>query len=178
MDGLLGKVSDGKSFARRDHERFEAGVVEHLCKHFRLPSKAKSAMRSQFGARTGEYRLTLDAFYEQFPACPVYFVARVFRKVAMKSTVSRLLSRFLEQAFTKAFAGLDDDVPVDIQDSHAIALVFPWPYLPDGMVLHNRTRENDTAGGRFTWVSATGAYLTMEPMSVFLKTIDPGWANV
>lgn len=168
-----------------DEQNYENALVALLFARYNLPRKIKFEMLDEMKFGGESPRLTLAAFCRRFSNFPVYLVAKKFRTVSASCPVSRLFSDFRRRCFTQEFYSLQENLDEAEVAGRALGLIFDWPHLPGGkakgLVLHDRVPDNESAGVRMTWVGEDEERLTLEPLSVFLKSVDAdydsAWRN-
>ncbi len=119
---------------------------------------------------TGERRLTLDQFWERFSP-PVYLVAVKLGFVIENNPQAQIFAKFTKCSFVKRYLELHDnyqtlDAP--------LGMIFGWPGLPGGLILHNGERDQD-ADGVFTCWRSGDNWLVLEPFAVYLRSLHQVW---
>lgn len=158
--------ADLNAAAANKASQLETQTVEFLFKKFRLPSAVKTALyRARFSL--GERRcLLLEDFYAQYPSFPIRLVVKQYKN----SGISRLSSLFLSfgsQPFVKDLEKLLEDASHPVQ-----GLVHSWPFIPQGMVLHNYPAESSVVGGRFCYTREDGSIWFWEPLLNLFSSIS------
>lgn len=168
---------------RRAHQeqQYEEKLVGHLLSYYKL-SSYKSYMRNQAQKRFGKTGLRLDLFVDMFGYYPVRLGVAKIPGTVKNCTVDRLFNKMSTRKIVEHYLTALEEQPDDGQQ-RPFALVFPWTFIPKGMVLHNRrvTIDEHISGlkkpcVRITWTLPAkkrrhGAYLTFEPLDQFLATI-------
>lgn len=168
IDGVVGKPT---LFRKSSRQAFEAATVDFLFTYFRLPGGEKGHMIQRFKERTGEPRLSLYEFHATYPTFPVFFQAYWCGKLTRSLTVSSLFTNFVGQPFTRAYERMQDEVPDDIASQYNLALVFHWPHVAHGLVLHSQP-PTEAVGTQMTWLGKDGRQRTLEPLTTLLAGID------
>lgn len=150
--------------------QFETRTVELLFQKFRLPGAAKAAIYQHRLADDGLRHLTLADFYAQYPTFPVRLSVRCYPKLSKQLRLSSLFLTFGSQPFVRDLEEILEESAQRIQ-----GIVHPWPYIPQGMVLHNYPCES-LHGGRFVYTREDGGEWFWEPLPRLLQGIrwQPG----
>lgn len=146
-----------------------------LFQHFGLPAQIKRELERTCMERTGEHGLLLEDFHDRVLDLPIWLVRGRFRKLPKTLTISTMFNSFSSQPFVTAYQDLYAGLDEGLVASRTFGLVHPWPYIPQGMVLHNRPPELLVPGVRMQCVIGTKKkreILTWEPLVNLLHAID------
>jgi hypothetical protein len=168
LDGV--RLTPGERDARAVGE-FEQDVVNHLFRHFRLESFLKSHVIEWTYTVVGVRQLSLPGFDKVFPSFPMQLQVQKFRHLPEHLTVSRFFSDLRSQPFIKAYRRLLKEAPEDVREK-PIGLVFHWPFLRGGLVIHDQEPDLNVPGVRVFWTCEHNRTFTIEPLTLLLLTID------
>jgi hypothetical protein len=170
LDGFMFDAQKQAAIAR---EQFEEQVVNLLFSCFGLPAAEKHVLRHRCKGRTGHDNLTLADFFESYPSFPLRFVIHRFRGLPRVLTVSQLFGNFARQPFARAFARVYEELDPDSAEKSA-GLLFSWPNVNAGLVLHNCPPDLQQPGGRFYWVNPENPRecLVLEPLRLLLQSLS------
>lgn len=166
QDDLNNKFS---AFRADEAVRYEEDLVHRLLTRFSLQRVKHDLLQASI-ASTGMNRLTLDGFCVHFSDFPYYLGARIIRKVSERVTPSRLFKAFGTTELVKQYGDLLDAAEFEAQ-ARSIGMVFPWPNLPPGLIMHNETFDTSTPGVRL-YCSAGADSMTIEPYQLWLANLN------
>lgn len=177
---LLFKEEPEDRKARQEAE-YEERLVGHLLSRYGL-SSYKNWLRKQNNA-SGTSVLTLPPFLEHFGQFPVYLSVAKIPGVTKNCTVDKLFNKMSTRKIVDVYATMRDELVPEHYQDYPFALVFPWPYIPKGMVLHDKSVTLDELPVglkkpcvRLVWTLSKrkqryGKYLVLEPLDQLLAAI-------
>lgn len=159
-------------------EKFEGKVVEFLLRQFSALSHKRDLLDLCYESERVR-KLRLAYFQEHFHDFPVRLVSKHIRKVAEDANVRLLFMSFSQLPFVAAYDDYWQDVGQEAADSsRGFGLIFNWPFLPGGFVLHNINMELDTPGTRLVRVYKDGnktVRLVLEDLKSFCSMVSAYW---
>lgn len=171
--------------------QYEDKVVGHLLYRFHL-SRFKAQLLMDWQRHCGKAALALPAFFRRFPTFPIYLTALQIPFIERECTVRRLFNSMSTRPMVKRYEEFVSEglIPEDFADK-ALGLVFPWPHIDHGLILHDGLVdiENKPAAGtrpqvRLIWTLPEQKrkwmkthqgwptpYLTIEPFEQFIGNL-------
>lgn len=136
----------GRDFKQERELQFEQEVLSSLLTKFKLTSMRRE-LAKEHERNVGQFRATLDEFCHTFYDFPLYLQARVIPGVGKKESVSKLFQKFTDTSIVRYFEEL---LAVVGEDGRPAGMIFSWPFVPLGLIIHNSTTlEHD--GVSLTW---------------------------
>lgn len=172
---------DPEDDRRQKEKQYEEKLVSHLLAKYGL-SSYKAKLRNQARSLYGDIGLRLSMFVDAFGAFPVNMaVCRIpgtVKNCALDKLFNKISSRKVVEHYFTCLDELEDP------QQRPLALVFPWTYIPKGMVLHNHPVAIDEPMTgltkpvvRLIWTlpqrrQKQGTYLVLEPLDQFLAQLN------
>lgn len=169
-----------KNYEALRQDKYEEQVVKFLLRRFDL-LPWKRDLLALTRETEGASRLRLAAFNQIFNTFPVFLQARHIRKLTEKVLVRTLFANFSNLPFVSEYSEFHDSFrELARQDHKAVGLIFKWPYLPGGLVIHNIQIELDKTGTRMIRVcrreDGTVLRLVLEDLSSFCNALQGAWS--
>lgn len=166
-----------EDFIRNKEESYDDQLFELFCRRYKVSQRTRVLARSHHRRSTGLSKMTLDNWHQLYPAYPVYFQSVVIPNIDKQNTVRHLFTDFGRREFVSVY---DELVSTKTDSASALAtgLIVRWPHLgakgspTTGLVLHNMVVNTEVPGVRLVWTSSEGGVLTLEPLPVFLNSLD------
>ena len=161
---------------------YEEKLVGHLISRYGL-SSYKSWLRKQSQQQTGSSLLTMNSFLDSFGQFPVYMAVTKIGGLIKNCALDKLYNKMSTRKMIEAYVTMRDELVPDYYQDYPFALVFPWPYIPKGMVLHDKGIDIEVLPEglkkpcvRLVWTLSKrkqryGKYLVLEPVDQFLAGI-------
>jgi len=149
---------------------FAEEVVKLLLKRYRISKEHRLAMLEESERRFGTRHLSLDLFLKFFPTFPMVLQCVYIWQIAKRISIADLFGNFgrtpLVQFYEEFYKTAVEDT-----DSRSFGLVFNWPHVRGGLVLHNHVIDTRVDGTRLLWTSQN-RQLVVETLGVVLDTLD------
>ena len=155
-----------------DAERlvYDEKTVRMLLKRYRISDEHKFAMWKESDRRLGTKRLTLELFLEFFPTFPMILRTERFSRITKKVSVADLFAEFGKTILVRMYETNYKHCVPNINPK-PFGLVFDWPHVRGGLVIHNHPIDTRVDGTRLLWTSKNGQ-LVVETLNVLLDTLD------
>jgi hypothetical protein len=186
---LDGGLSDS---AASSEAKYEDKVVSYLLYRFHI-SRHKSQLLTEAQRRFGRAMLSLPIFFERFPSFPVYLTVAQIPFIERECTVRKLFNSFSTRQMVKKYEEFIDEqlLPLEFGDK-PLGLVFPWPHIEHGLILHDsfvdftaKPQPNTKPQVRMVWTlseqkrkwmdkhqGCATPYITVEPFEQFLGNLE------
>lgn len=115
--------------------RYEEGIVAHLLTVYKL-TKHKWPLLQEQRNTSGHARLTLYQFHQRFPDFPAYLAACRIPHVVKNCSLDKLFNKFADRDIMQRYETMLESIPQAFQ-RHTHGLVFHWPYVSRGLILHD-----------------------------------------
>lgn len=160
-------------------------MVNFMLSRYKL-TRFRTTMQAAARSSTGNYRLTLDQFAKTFNF-PVYLFADVIPWVTRDMTLDKLFNHFTKRKILTRYEELSSEFTPEEYDGMPSGLIFKWPKISRGLILHNRVTDiSEPPSGltrpcvRMIWSPTTRTrrniagtrYLTLEPLEQFLAGVN------
>lgn len=159
-----------KFFAQQkqlDFDRFEHSLVDYLLKKFGM-SRWRGELLQLRRTRIDDSLLQLQDFCYTFTDFPMYLGSRVIPHIAKKNPFSRF---FLGFETTQLVQKYDEFLDSMSDEGRPLGLVFRWPNVPHGMLLHNGVIDHAEDGAKLVWCRESDQ-LTLQPFSLFVRSVQ------
>lgn len=156
----------GKDFREMRARQHEDEIVRSLLAKLKLQKIGRELAKHQ-ATIDGNFRATLDGFCSRFAEFPLYLQTSVIQGVGAKESVSRLFLRFGDTSIVKAY---DEIASRSTLERRPVGMIFPWPHMPLGMILHNCGNCNHD-GVKLVW-QRSDDFLVLEPWASFMHSLD------
>jgi hypothetical protein len=139
-------VTDGK-LAETEANRaaqYEDKTVGHLLYRFHI-SRYKARLLMEAQRRIGKSVLSLPIFFEHFPTFPYYLTAAQIPFIERECTVRRLFNSMSTRPMIRRYEDfVDESLIPDCFIDKPLGLVFPWPHIEHGLIVHDGAVDFDT----------------------------------
>lgn len=184
MDYKRPSLTEFQSFAERDSFRqsgFDHTVAKYLLQFYKLQRFTREVEETS-AANTGEKKLSVQAFLDRFPDFPLWLFTHRLPFIHHDLRLDRLLKAIQQRRIVEKYEELVDDQLPDFGDDTLAGLIFAYPPVGRGMVLHNDpavvtecvTYAKNKPCVRFVWplsgkrARKFGPALVMEPLQQLL----------
>jgi hypothetical protein len=116
-------------------KKYEEKLVSHLMAMYGLAGH-KSKLRQECRRRFGDTNLRLSVFVDFFGSFPVNMSVCRIPGTVKNCALDKLFNKITSRKVTEKYMTLLDEL--EDPQQRPLALVFPWTFIPKGMVLHNR----------------------------------------
>lgn len=157
--------------------KLAAESYERQCVEFILTKLGRADLRHQLLARCqencGRRELRLLELCDALHNFPFFLAARVAPK-AKHVGIFEFFKEFKKRELYRFFREAMEDCPAEFR-SRPLAVIVKWPYVPHGLVIHNRNYSG-VNGMRLVFVDGRWEYV-VEPLAQFvaglLSVYDP-----
>lgn len=179
-----------------DHNRqeveYEEKLVGHLLTYYGLAAY-KSMLRQKGQREFGATNLRLSVFLDMFGTYPAILTVAKIRGLARNCTIDKLFNNMPTRKLIEQYLLLRNEscsAETGYYDETSpyytgpFAMVVPWPYIPKGMVVHDKAVPIDECPSglkkpcvRLIWTLSKkyqkhGKYLVIEPLDQFLASFS------
>lgn len=118
--------------------RYEDRIVSYLTYRYNL-SRYKSTLLTAAQRRFGRPQLLLSVFLDQFPTFPVFLASAKIPYIQEDCSMGRLLLRMSTRKIIQRYQQtIEEDLVPEAFQGKPFGLVFPWPRVEHGLILHDR----------------------------------------
>lgn len=163
---------DRASYLKEKEENYEERIATMLLRRFDLNHKMQD-LRKQCEERTGDDRLSLTWFYENYPTFPVLLAARRLAGIHQLS-VDELFRCFTKTKIFRSYLEWFEEQEPGF--SGCVGVAFNWPGLGT-MVMHDYASSNilESEDALFVRMLSNGRVCTLERWRSFIKKMSSIW---
>jgi hypothetical protein len=158
-----------EAYTASKQAKYEGRIVKELLQRYELTDLTWMLLKEGKRSRR-KPALLLEHFHARFPDFPIHLRAYIINKVSDVYPLYKLFKRLTTLPLYEEYRDLVDSVR-SRTESRSVGVVFPWPYIKHGLVLHNHPISTKVQGARMFWVLPEGQ-LVLEPLDVLLNTVD------
>jgi len=157
-----------RKFMRSDVS-FEHEVVQTIISKYGLTAYKVDLMDKE----TRMYNL--DKFSSRFPEFPLYLFSSYIPGLTKSEMVAKMFNNFEKCPFVTTFKdALEEQVPDEFRN-YPCGLIFNYPRVPKGMILHSKAIEVTKPGTRLVFSQDNGTVLTLQTFTSLLEDVGDAW---